>query len=438
MRTTLPTHLTDTELLSEVKHFAQCEREATSQLVAHLAELDSRRLYLAAGYSSLFTYCCEVLCLSESEAYNRIEAARAARRFPAILSRLASASLNLTTVRLLAPHLTDENHEQLLSAATGLTKRQVEEMLARTHPRPDVPATIRKLPITLRVARAARDLDPGESPQSAAGTLTGSADAASDALGLVPQASKSPFEAVSVVAPPPAHPVAAGPTPPSACEPSPQPLGAAPPRRATLTPLAADRYQIKFTASGQTCQKLRRAQDLLRHVLPTGDPAEIFDRALSALIAELTRRKMAAVKEPARPARKTASGSRHIAAQVKRAVWARDEGRCAFIAAAGRRCGERGHLEFHHVRPYAAGGTPRSKTSNFAAVPTTITRRGSSIRPCEWTTSRPVRRFAGDKLPTAQLVPERVRTGSRPVGWASPDPTEAGGPRGRAGGGSGG
>jgi hypothetical protein len=41
---------------------------------------------------------------------------------------------------------------------------------------------------------------------------------------------------------------------------------------------------------------------------------------------------------------------------VKREVWRRDEGRCAFIGTRGR-CTERGFLEYHHVQPYAAGGS---------------------------------------------------------------------------------
>jgi hypothetical protein len=41
---------------------------------------------------------------------------------------------------------------------------------------------------------------------------------------------------------------------------------------------------------------------------------------------------------------------------VRRAVWARDGSRCAFVSADGRRCEERGFLELHHTVPYAAGG----------------------------------------------------------------------------------
>ena len=74
--------LTDSELLAQVMAFAQRERHVTADLIATLAEIDMRRLYLAAGYSSLFTYCTRVLHLSEHAAYGRIEAARAVRRFP--------------------------------------------------------------------------------------------------------------------------------------------------------------------------------------------------------------------------------------------------------------------------------------------------------------------------------------------------------------------
>src|SRR5713101_1466444 len=103
-------------------------------------------LYLGAGFSSLFTYCCEVLHLSEPAAYNRIEAARAARRFPVILRMLGEGSLSLATVRLLASHLTDDNHQELLAAAKGKSKRQVEELLVGYFPKPEVPSSVRKLP----------------------------------------------------------------------------------------------------------------------------------------------------------------------------------------------------------------------------------------------------------------------------------------------------
>src|SRR3989337_439131 len=87
--------LSDEALVARVKTLAAREREATAVLIAHLAELDARRLYLAEGCSSLFTYCVQVLHLSEHAAYGRIEAARAARRFPVILEGLEGGASNL-------------------------------------------------------------------------------------------------------------------------------------------------------------------------------------------------------------------------------------------------------------------------------------------------------------------------------------------------------
>ena len=109
-------------------------------------EIDVRRLYATQSCSSLFTYCVQVIHLSEHAAYLRIEAARAARRFPVILERLANGSLHLTAVSLLAPHLTVANHLEVLEAAHHKSKRDVEELVARLRPQPDVTAVVRKLP----------------------------------------------------------------------------------------------------------------------------------------------------------------------------------------------------------------------------------------------------------------------------------------------------
>src|SRR5438067_5048923 len=98
--------LSDTRLLDEVLALASRERESTAQLIACLAETDARRLYLGEVCSSLFTYCTQVLRLSEHAAYGRIRAARAATtRFPGILDLLADGSITLTTVCLLARHV---------------------------------------------------------------------------------------------------------------------------------------------------------------------------------------------------------------------------------------------------------------------------------------------------------------------------------------------
>jgi hypothetical protein len=110
---------------------------------------------------------------------------------------------------------------------------------------------------------------------------------------------------------------------------------------------------VVFTMSCEMHDKLRRAQDLLRHSIPNGDAAAIFDRALKLLVENLEKKKVAAVTRP-RPGRSSCS-SRHVPAVVRRDVWCRDHGQCAFVGTSGR-CTERGMLEFHHVVPFAAGG----------------------------------------------------------------------------------
>jgi hypothetical protein len=112
---------------------------------------------------------------------------------------------------------------------------------------------------------------------------------------------------------------------------------------------------VQVTIGGETLEKLRLARDLLRHAVPSGDEAVILDRALTALLADLAQSKFRATEKP-RPSGGIVPGSRHIPAEVKRTVWLRDLGRCAFVGTGGRRCVERGFLEFHHVTPYALGG----------------------------------------------------------------------------------
>ena len=104
--------LTDRDLIAEVKRLAQTERGATAALVASLAEMDARKLYLGEGCSSLFTYCTRVLHLSEHAAYGRIEAARAARRFPVVLERLKSGEQDQHDERSPLPRVGDDDAPQ--------------------------------------------------------------------------------------------------------------------------------------------------------------------------------------------------------------------------------------------------------------------------------------------------------------------------------------
>ena len=310
-----PTQLADAELLAHVARAAMQERAATVRLIALLAELDTRRLYLGQGYSSLFTYCTQALHLSEHAAYGRIEAARVVRKFPIVMDLLTDGSLNLTTVGLLARHLTADNHRSVLESARHKSKREVECLVAALRPLPWAPSSVRKVPAPVTPSTTAEPpvradqhqmiaADPGSQHDQDCGT-------ASDA----PPAARPPL----------------------------------------IAPLAPTRYRIQVTVSAAAHDHLRRAQDLLRHVIPSGDLAAIVERALKSLVEQLERTRFghAARPRPANAAR--LRRSRHVPAAVKRAVWTRDKGQCAFEGKDGR-CRERGFLEIHHVVPFAAEG----------------------------------------------------------------------------------
>jgi 5-methylcytosine-specific restriction endonuclease McrA len=122
-----------------------------------------------------------------------------------------------------------------------------------------------------------------------------------------------------------------------------------------IQPLAPARYRVQFTLDEGGVALLNRAQALMRHRMPTGDVAAIVTEGLKLLVDRLEKAKTAATRRRRAVLRRSAARSRTMPAAVRRAVWARDEGRCAFVGTQGR-CTETSLLEFHHVHPYAAGG----------------------------------------------------------------------------------
>jgi 5-methylcytosine-specific restriction endonuclease McrA len=135
---------TDEQLLSDVTKLVGSHRELTAKLVAHLAEIEERRLHLLAGFSSMFAFCTGALGFGEGEAFRRILAARLGRRFPVVYTLLASGSLKLSTLELLREWLTEDNHEELFVLVAEKSKREVQALLAARFPRPDRPTRIRR------------------------------------------------------------------------------------------------------------------------------------------------------------------------------------------------------------------------------------------------------------------------------------------------------
>jgi hypothetical protein len=202
----------------------------------------------------------------------------------------------------LAPHLAPNSCDALLDEAAGKSLRAIEELVARHFPAPAVTDLIRRRP--------------------------------------EPRVEAAPSPPLRDVQTQPAEP--AGPAVP-----------AAPPPRPTVAPLSAEQFAVRFTADRALRDKLREAQDLLRHQIPDGNLAAILDRAVTLLLREVRKERFAVGGRPRLGAEPGPAGSRHVPAAIRRAVYARDGGQCAFVGDGGRRCSERGWLELDHVEGFA-------------------------------------------------------------------------------------
>jgi 5-methylcytosine-specific restriction endonuclease McrA len=293
-----------------------------SDLLAHLAELDERRLYLELGFSSLFAYCTEALGFCKSAAGRRIAVARVCRKYPEAFARVARGELQLSVLSLLAQHLTSENSAELFDACSRKTCEQVEELLVAHFPKPDVRDSIRRLPARAEVA-----------PNG------GSAGYAARLAGMSAQSSS---------------PRVAAPPAPSRATP-------AMPAQRKLEPLSPDRFGVHFTADAEFRELLEEVRALASHREPDGNLLSVMKRGLEAYRRELQKKRFGVGRKPRRVREavgksKSPTRSRHVPVAVSREVYLRDDGRCTFCSKDGRRCGARRFLQLDHVTPWAAEG----------------------------------------------------------------------------------
>ena len=315
-------HLDDHVLLRYLTTALSQDHGTTAILLALIAEVDKRKLYVPAGYSSMHPFCVKELHMSEDTAFKRIRAGRAARQFPAIFPAVADGRLNLSAVVLLAPHLKPDNAGELLAAAAHKTNAEIELLLAERFPRPDVPTLVQ--PLATPGASSELAVRPVEAPD----------------LQLAPGPVVSPDPQL------PVRPVAT--------------IGglntSAP--RAKFTPLSPGRFALQATVNRNTYEQLRYAQSLLGHAVPSGDVAAVLERVLDLAVAVLEQKKFAKCAR-SRPRRSSANG-RYVPAEIRRTVWQRDGGQCTFVSDKGKRCEARSRLEFDHVDPVARGGQTTS------------------------------------------------------------------------------
>jgi hypothetical protein len=344
-------HLSDDVLLSSVKRLTGTTNELTAQLLAHLGEVEARGIHRNMACATLCTYCVYELRMSEDEAQRRCRAARLCRQFPLLYEMLADASIHLTGILLLGPHLTDENHREVLARARYRTKREIEKLVAELAPRADVPARIEPLHVSPRATAdhatmmaalcgPVRSLPPGN----------GRGEAPVGALAELELADESSVPSPSTLPEPEPH------------------------------PSPALHYKVQFTADQEYMALLEEARALLAHVNPTRDFVEVQRRALEVLVAQLRKRKHAAragaaperAETEAAPSEQTPAAApqatrnepspgaphrtRRASAAIARAVWQRDQSRCTYVDPRGQRCRETSMLEYHHEQAWALGG----------------------------------------------------------------------------------
>ncbi len=302
------TQLSDEALLSQLAAICLEGRRLTARLVGCLIEVEERRLDLKSACTSMFDFCVRRLRMSDGTAFRHLNAARLVKRFPALLARIESGELHLSALALLRPHLIHldpAEADELAAAAANKTHREVEELLARIAPRPDVPCAIVELPrVPLQV-----ELGPA-----------------------VARGRK--------VSPLPAR----------------------------IEPLSESRFKVQLTVTAEVRDKLERARDLMSHANPSGELAVVVERALDLLLDRLERERLGKVKtrirktpaeRPATTSRDTrgSDGSRRaIPRAVRREVFERDGETCTFVDSEGRRCPSHARLELDHVESHARGG----------------------------------------------------------------------------------
>jgi hypothetical protein len=314
--------LTDDELLRRLFDLLRQSRRVESDLVAHIGEVDQRRLYVREACTSMFAYCTGILHLSEAEAYLRISVARAAREHPLLLVMLADGGLHLSGIAKLAPHLTHENRDALLARATHCSKREIVELVAEIAPRQEAPTLVRPL-------SPARVELPSSNERSGAELRPDGVRSISEGFDqprLAPEATSCGH--VSTASP-----------------------------AARVEPLGSSRYRIHFTASATLHHKLERLRALSRPEVPDGDLAAVIERAVTEKLERLEARRYAKTRiRKTLSETRTAPSSRHVPAAVKRAVNEHDGDQCSYVSESGRRCSERARLEYHHRHPFGLGG----------------------------------------------------------------------------------
>jgi hypothetical protein len=323
-------HFSNRALRVDLKASDAGESKSVAVMLSRIAEFDARGLFIEDGYPSMRAYCMGELKYPEEMASKRIYAARTARKLPVLFLALADGRLNLSGLVMLARHLRSGNVVELLASASHKTNEEIAQLIAERFPRPDLPERLETI---------------AAPPMPAPGEVDSVRNA--DALFATAQPCPGPAPEDSV-----RNVAATPPAPESPLHPSGNAASLAP--RGRMTPLAPERVAFQFTGDQETRELYEQFRALVSHEIPSGEMALVLKAALKIAVAERAKRKFAATDRPGHS--RGSADPRHITATVKRAVCERDQKRCTFVSAAGKRCDERRFLEYDHIEPVARGG----------------------------------------------------------------------------------
>ncbi len=332
----------------------RAERSAAADFLLALAHFDRNRGWEVLGHASLFAFLNVELGLSKGGAFFRQTAARLLQRFPDLIDPLRDGRLCITTVFELSKVLTEANRTEVVPRFFGCSSQQAREVVAALAPVTNPP--VRAVVTLLGSPRLVEAVRPSELVSPAALELQ------------APQATRSVKTVQSTE------------------------LGFTQPGRVVASrdevePLTADLRRLHVTVSRRFLKELEMAKDGLSHAIPNATTEQVLQAALRLLLEKQARAR-GQVKRPRSvvptaapvgtsaatlsenpplaessiepsneppPLRRT--GPREaIPAAVRRAVWARDGGRCCWPRDGGGRCGSTHRLELDHILPWAMFG----------------------------------------------------------------------------------
>ncbi len=297
-------------LVARLAELLTTEHGALADFLATLADFDRQRRWEELGYANLYDFLVRELGMSKGTAFYRKVAVELVQRYPEVLEPIRDGRLCITAVHALSKAITPENRAEVLPRFFHVSKQEAKAVSAQLAPALEAPR--REVVTTVRVAPS---LDLGHVPNRLVSS----------------NVVESPAVALPEFAPPPR------------------------PSRPALEPLTAEEHRLHLTVSPEFLQMLEACKKALSHVMPGAAAADVLAQGMKLILARDAKRKGLVEKPRARTAGTPCLDSRNIPAEIRRAVWKRDQGKCQWQLEGGGVCGSEIRLELDHIRGFRPG-----------------------------------------------------------------------------------